>query len=102
MADVRRLNQQEIVRISQIISVHFRIENGVWNYERGWDDERVQKEVRIPGVTSKHVRNLRRSAFGRTVLEAAPRRVLEERVADLEKRVTALEDIFTKGVKVPS
>jgi hypothetical protein len=92
----RNLNHREVIAVSQILSRHFtNLGNGVWSYDKDWSDERVAKECRVPGVTPQHVRNLRRSAFGRTVLEASPRKDLENRVANLEERVDVLWGYMT-------
>ena len=90
MKPIERLSSKTIYAVMKTIEAHGKAVDGMWFYDDGWDDHRVAEEV---GCTAESVKYRRREAFGqiRPYRVQAPENSLEQRIADIERRLSELE-----------
>jgi hypothetical protein len=89
----RRLRHVEAIQVHKLLEQRFRKgADGLWRYDRLWDDERVAKSIG-PRVPSSAVKSLRRELFGdeERATKLTPNAALELRISNLEARMGRVE-----------
>lgn len=96
-----RLTRQQIVNIGSTLEQCLKKSDkeGFFEYQDGWSDQRIGS---ANGATDTHVASLRKELFGelkRQYNGVNPLATAWERIKDLERRVTDLEDAMTTAGK---
>jgi hypothetical protein len=89
----------EIVKINQLLTEHcHKGENGLYNYDKDWSDDRIAKEVN-PNLQRTQVGKIRLELFGAiqpTVGENTIIKELRTKIDELNTRLHELENLHAK------